>query len=183
MFGLLTIIFFEREVVAEMMDLSHFSPKIYLLTEVGRTIEFGGHTQEDGKKPNVEECKGVLKGVCLEYACCGEQDFGIEPMAKHFGVTEKNGTITKIPNNLEIVKLDGVSAIKFGNYAELDSSVVEETKKIGVLGYWDDANFIICASPEYGCVIDSIYNMFKPKQVRFGLSRSFGGYNLLILSI
>ena len=124
-----------------------------------------------------------MKGVCLSYAFCGEQDFGIEHMAKQFGVTGKNGTITKIPKELEIVEFKGVKAIKFGKYAELDLKVVEATMEAGVIGYWDDANLIICASQEYEFVINAIQNMFKPKHVRFAFSRSFGGYNLLILSI
>ena len=165
-----------------MMDLSHFSPETYLLTEDGRTIKFERYCRNDEKKPTVEECKGALKGVCLSYACCGEQDFGIKPMAKQFGATEKNGTITNIPKELKIVELQGVKAIKFGSYAGLDSRIVKATLDAGVIGYWDDANFIICASSEYGFVIDSIHNMFKPKHVRFGFSRSFAGCNLLILS-
>lgn len=166
-----------------MMELSHVSPSIYLLTEDDRTIEFRNCRYDDKKMPTPEECKGALKGVCLSYAFCGEQDFGIEPMAKQFGATGKNGTITKIPKELEIVESEGVKAMKFGRYAELDSGMIIATKEAGVIGYWDDANLIICASPEYEFVIHSIREMFKPKHVRFTFSRSFAGRNLLILAI
>lgn len=166
-----------------MMDLSHVSPETYLLTEDEITIEFKKYRHDDEKKPVPEECKGILKGVCLSYAFCGEQDFGIEPMARQFGATGKNGTITKIPKELEIIESEGVKAIKFGSYAKLDSGMIRATKEAGVIGYWDDANLIICASPEYEFVINSIREMFKPKHVRFGFSRSFAGCNLLILAI
>lgn len=163
------------------MDFSHVSPETYLLTEDDRTIEFKLYRYDDGKKPSPEECKGTLKGVCLSYAFCGEQDFGIKPMATAFGATDKNGTINKVP--LELVEADGVRAIKFGNYVRLDDSMIQGAKGAGIIGYWDDSNLIICAAPEYGFVIDSIKEMFKPKHVRFGFSRSFAGGNLLILAI
>lgn len=166
-----------------MMDLSHVSPETYLLTEDDRTIKFKRYRYDDEKMPTPEECKGVLKGVCLSYAFCGEQDFGIEPMARQFGATGKNGTITKIPKELEIIESEGVKAIKFGSYAKLDSGMIRATKEAGVIGYWDDANLIICASSEYEFVIKSIREMFKPKHVRFAFSRSFAGRNLLILAI
>ena len=166
-----------------MMDLSHVSPETYLLTEDDRTIKFKRYRYADEKMPTPEECKGVLKGVCLSYAFCGEQDFGIEPMARQFGATGKNGTITKIPKELEIIESEGVKAIKFGSYAKLDSGMIRAAKEAGVIGYWDDANLIICASSEYEFVIKSIREMFKPKHVRFAFSRSFAGRNLLILAI
>ena len=154
-----------------------------LLTEDGRTIKFETFRYEDDEKPSPEECKEVLKGVCLAYAFCGEQDFGIEPMAIQFGATSENGTITKIPKELKVVENEGVTAIQFGSYAKLDSGMVRATKEYGVISYWDDANFIICASSEYEFVIKSIHEMFKPKNVRFAFSHSFAGYNLLILTI
>ena len=48
-----------------MMDLSHVSPETYLLTEDCRTIEFKKHRHNDEKMPTPEECKGILKGICL----------------------------------------------------------------------------------------------------------------------
>lgn len=163
------------------MDYSHVSPETYLLTEDDRTIEFKKYRYGDENKPSPDECKGKLKGVCLAYAFCGEQDFGIKPMATAFGATGKNGTINKVP--LELVEADGVRAIKFGGYARLDEIMIQGAKEAGVIGYWDDSNLIICAAPEYGFVIDSIKAMFKPKHVRFGFNRSFAGCNLLILAI
>lgn len=135
------------------------------------------------KKPAPEECKGVLKGVCLSYAFCGKQDFGIEPIARQFGAIDQNGTITKIPKELEIIESEGVKAIKFGNYAKLDFGMIRATKEAGIIGYWDNANLIICASPEYEFVINSIRVMLKPQHVRFAFSRLFTGRNLLILAL
>lgn len=165
------------------MDFSHLSTETYLLTEDDRTLEFKLERYNDEKMPSPEKCKGKLKGVCLSNAFCGERDFGIEPMAKEFGATGKEMTINKIPKNLEIIESENVKAIKFGDYAELDSTMVRGAMDAGVIGYWDNSNFIICASPEYHFVIDSIKAMFKPKYVRFGFSRSFASYNLLILAI
>lgn len=165
------------------MDLSNVSPETYLFTEDDRTIKFKKYRHNDEKMPTPEECKGVLKGVSLSYAFCGEQDFGIDPMAKQFGATGKNRTITKIPKELEIIESEGVKAIKFGRYAKLNSRMVRKTMEAGVIGYWDDSSLIICASPEYEFVINSIQEMFKPNHVRFGFSRSLFGYNLLILAI
>lgn len=166
-----------------MMDFSHVSPEALLLTEDDRTIVFKKYRYDDEKKPSPDECKGKLKGVCLTYAFCGEQDFGIEPMARQFGATGSGMTVNKIPKNLEIVEAENVKAIKFGSYAKLDSVMIKGAMEAGVVGYWDDCNLIICASPEYSFVIDSIKAMFKPKHVRFGFSRSFAGANLLILAI
>lgn len=166
-----------------MMDFTHVSPETYLLTEDEKTLTFKLHRYKNDPNPFPRECKGKLKGVCLSYAFCGEQDFGIEPMARQFGATGKTMMVKKIPKDLEIVDSEGVKAIKFGGYAQLDSNMIHGAKEAGVIGYWDDANLIICASAEYSFVIDSIKAMFKPNHVRFGFSRTFAGRNLLILAI
>ena len=164
-----------------MMDYSHVSPEVYLRKEDDTTIEFKKNRHDDEKKPSPEECKGKLTGVCLTYACCGEQDFGIKSMATAFDATGSKGRIKKVP--LEVVESEGVRAIKYGRNAQLDEIMMRGAKEAGIIGYWDDANLIICAAPEYGFVIDSIKEMFKPNNVRFGFSRSFAGRNLLILAI
>lgn len=91
------------------MDLSHVSPETYLLTEDDRTITFKKYRHDDEKKPVPEECKGILKGVSLSYASCGEQDFGIESMARQFGATDRYRIITKIPKELEIIESEGIN--------------------------------------------------------------------------
>lgn len=164
-----------------MMDFGNVSPVIYFITEDDNAVEFRKYRFGDEKKPSPDECKGKLRGIRLDYACCGEQDWGIEPMARAFGCKGNNGIIHKIP--LELVEEKGVRAIKFGNYAQLDDQMVRRTKEAGIIGYWDDSNLIICAAPEYGFVIDSIKELFKPKRVRFAFNRSFAGSNLLILAI
>ena len=165
------------------MEMRHVSPELYLLTEDGKMLEFLRKRNEDEKNPTPDECRGPLKGVSLSYAFCGEQDFGIGPLAKMFGAAnESEGIITKIPEELEIIEFDGVKAIKIGRYVELDSDMVEETKKVGIIGYWDNSQFIICASPEYEFVIDSIREMFKPNQVRFAHDRYLWGCSLLIFA-
>ena len=166
------------------MDFSHVSPNTYLLTEDNRTMGFKKYRYSDDEKPSPEVCKGKIKGVCLTYAFWGRQDIGIGSMASQFEATGKDGIINRIPENLEIVEESNVKAIKFGSYAKLDSDMIRGAMEAGVIGYWDDSNLIICASPEYSFVIDEIKEMIKPKQARFGFSKSFGGhYNLLILAI
>jgi len=164
------------------MLLSCISPETHLLFEKN-SIPFKMYRNDDEKKPTPEECKGVLKGVFLSYAFCGEQDYGIQPMAIQFGATDKNRTITEIPEKLEIIESEGVKAIKFGSYAKLDSVMIRTAKESGVISYWDKENFIICASSEYKFVIDSIVEIFKPNHARFGFINSFDGPNLLILAI
>lgn len=164
------------------MEFSHVSPETYLLTEDDRTIKFKKYRNIGEDKPHPDECKGKIKGVCLSYAFCGEQDFGIRPLADAFGVKGNNGIINKVP--LEIVEADGVRAIRYGKYASLDDDMVQGAMEAGLIGYWDDANLIICAAPEYGFIIDSIKNMFKPKHVRFGFHTvALQIRNLLILAM
>lgn len=164
------------------MEFGAVSPKTYLLTEDIRTITFDKYWNEGEYKPKLEECMGIIKGVRLSYAFRGEQDVSIKPLLDALGVTDDYGLITKVP--LETGEEDGARFIKYGRDSKLNDNTIQAAKKVGIIGYWDDPNLMICAAPEYDFVIDSISKMFTPKKVRLGFNRGAGNIrDLLILAV
>lgn len=164
-----------------MIDSTHLSPVVCLLMEDGREIEFKLYRHDGEINPSSKECKGRIRKIRLSYAFCGEQDFGIESLEDNFKV-KKNGIITKIPKDLEVITNENVKAIRYGELARTDPLLERYAKDTGVIGYWDDANLFICASHEYGFVIDEIYKLFCPKHVKFALKANSLGYDLIILA-
>ena len=162
------------------MDYAHLSPEMYLLTDDDRTLMFPRRVTDEKKKPLPEDCKGKLKGICFAYAFCGEQDFGIEPMAKAFGATGDKSIITKVP--IEVIEFQKAKALNFGSEVSMDEQIVKEIKKSGLIGYWDDENLFVGAAPEYGFLTEAILDLTRLHCARFAFSRAgMGRHNLLIL--
>lgn len=159
----------------------NISPEICFFMTRGKVITFKTFRRLGEEKPLIDECKDELTGISLSYAFCGEQDFGIHPLAKAFDALNNDLIIKKVP--LKIIESKGVKAIMYGNDAELDRNIICKARKAGVIGYWDKSNLLICAAPEYSFLIDSIKEMMVPKHVKFGFKGIFGGrYHLLILA-
>ena len=171
------------------MRYDHFSPKVYLLFEDERIVEFQKYPRV---KPSIDECKGKIKGICFSYAFCGEQDFGIAPLLKAFNASNEDGIINNVPledgiiNNvpLKVETVDKVKALMYYPYGELDREVIKGTKLAGITGYWDKSRLVICAAPEYDFIIDAIMEMIKPQHTCIGLnSQSPFDTNLVILAV
>lgn len=161
------------------MDFSYVSEHTVVLFEGKEQIAFSKYSEE--ANPNVEDTRKKVVGILLEYAYCGEQDFGIERMAKAFSA-EDDGIIKKVPNGLTLDVQDGVAILRYG-YKTADDQMIKGTKKAGILGYWDDENLMICASSEYSHIIESLIDMIQPNKARFAFQRTFAGSNLLVLTI
>ena len=164
------------------MNYDLISPKICFYMKNGDTLIFKRFLRNGEEKPQIERCKGEIDGILLGYAFCGEQDFGIRELAKAFDALNEDCIIKKVP--LEIVEEQGVRAIKYGENVCLNKDMIRGAKQIGVIGYWDNANFIICAAPDYGFIIDSIKEFIRPNHVAFTFERTFGGRgNLVIIAV
>ena len=163
------------------MNYDLLSPRVSFTMKSGETIVFKRFLRNGEEIPSAEKCKGEIVGISLAYAFCGEQDFGIRPLAKAFDALNDCMIIKRAP--LEIAKADGVKAIMYGEDVSLNKNMIRGAKQAGVIAYWDKANLIICARPEYSFVIDSIKEIIKPNHVRFAFEEIFGGRgNLVILS-
>ena len=165
-----------------MIDSTHLSPVVSLLMEDGREIEFKLYRHDGEINPSSKECKGRIRKIRLSYAFCGEQDFGIKPLEEKFKVNKK-GIVTKIPKDLKIDSNSYVKAIMYGKTSNLDPLTSKIAKDTGVVGYWDEENLLICASQNYGFVIDKIKKLFCPKHIKFSLQANTLGYDLLILAV
>ena len=162
------------------MNVEHLSPIVNLRMSDNRVVEFRRYPKKDFPKPLPKDCQGPITGVCLNYAFCGEQDFGISPILQAFGAYDKNMVMARTP--VEIIETKNMKAMVFGEDIYLTDKVNKATKEAGVIGYWDKSNFAICACDEYGFIIDELRKLVKPKNARFSYSETFGGRcNLLIV--
>ena len=162
------------------MDSSHVSEEIMFLLEGGETISFSRMASSESKKPTVDQIQKSILGVQLSYACCGEQDFGIAPMAEAFGANSK-GVIKKIPRDFRLHTMNDILVLKYGD-TYISPKMFDMAKSAGIVGYWDDANLIICASKEYEAIVRNMRKFIKPKKAKFAFRTVFGP-NLMIMAI
>ena len=117
----------------------------------------------------------------MDYAFCGEQDFGIDDIQTAFDATDNDMIIKK--DSTKIVTSKTAKAIMYGDVT-LNNTLAKEANRVGLIGYWDKSNFIICAGKNYSFIIDEIKSMIVPKHCRFGFTQGFMGRgNLVILKI
>lgn len=168
-----------------MMDISHVSRNTYFLFggEVGQEdyAQFPTCPTKEQPTPAPEETRKTVIGVQFDHVACGEQAFGIDDILNGFGA-DSNGIIKKIPEELTLTTQDNVTILKYGR-TEAHPLMIGSTSKLGVLGYWDYSNFIICASNEYSHILKSLIVLLQSKKAKFAFRSAFGGKNLLILSI
>ena len=163
------------------MDPSHVSEEIMFLLDGKETFLFSRTSPEESQKPTEEQLRKDIIGVQLSYAYCGEQDFGIEPMARVFGATP-NGVIHQIPKELNVYTQEDTIVLKYGSI-RISPHMFDMAKRAGIVGYWDYANLVICASMEYEEIIKNVQKFIKPKKAKFAFRTVFGGRNLMILAI
>ncbi len=163
------------------MDSTHVSEEIMFLLEGNETISFSSSSITPSCKPTEDQIRKKVIGIQLSYAYCGEQDFGIDPMARAFG-TNSDGVIQKVPNGLTLDTENDVTILKYGR-TTLSPRMIAIAKEIGMAGYWDDSNLIICAAKEYETIIENVIDFIQPNKVRFAFRTVFAGPNFMILSI
>lgn len=163
------------------MDSTCVSPEIMFLLEGNETISFSSSSLHSSQKPAEDQLRKKVIGIQLSYAHCGEQDFGIAPMARAFGVGD-DGIIKKVPKGLTLDTRDGVTILKYGS-TSLSPRMLTIAKEVGMAGYWDDSNLIICSSKRYEPIIESIIDFIQPQKAKFAFRTVFGGRNLMVLSV
>ena len=163
------------------MDSTHVSEKIMFLLEGNETISFSNSSLHSSCKPTKEQLRKKVIGILLSYAYCGDQDFGIDPMARAFGVGS-DGIMKKVPKGLTLDTQDDVTILKYGS-TSLSPRMIAIAKEVGISSYWDDSNLIFCSSKKYEPIIENIIDFIQPKKAKFACRTSFEGPNLMVLSV
>lgn len=163
------------------MDYAHISPEILFLLEGEESISFANVSWKEACLPTEEQIRKKVIGVQLAYACCGEHHGGIQPMAQAFAATSKNGIIKKLPKNFNCYTKDNMTILKYGN--EDVSKLAKIAKEVGVAGYWDDNNLIICSTEQYKPIVQNTKGLMQPQKAKFAFRTVFGGRNLMILAV
>ena len=165
-----------------MIDVTHISYSVSLLTEDKQTLRF---VLSSGEKPTVEECNHHrIVGLNLSYGGCAEHWSDIQPMRFAFGTTDKNIIVQRLPKTLVVVEKFGYKVLRTSDAMDDISSLIPAAKATGLIGCWDDCDFIVVASPEYGFIIDSIKAMIIPNHCKLDTNTigGFMGVNLLLLA-
>ena len=102
-------------------------------------------------------------------------------VSKAFGATPK-GVINQIPKDFNVYTQEDTIVLKYGD-TSISPRMFDMAKKAGIVGYWDDANLIICASKEYEAIVKNMRKFIKPKKAKFAFRSVFGGRNLMILAV
>lgn len=149
------------------MDPSKFSRKITFELVSGDKIIFE-RFNEPTPVITTKQLHEDIASIEFSYAFCGEQDFGIERLANSF---EANPIISKLPDDFIIKKTGSIYILSHGIYVS-NSEISKMTNKHGFIGYWDDANLVMCASKEYKEIIEKVYSFMKPGNAFLALNTS-----------
>lgn len=163
------------------MDSIKISEEIMFRLEGDETISFSNSSLHPSRKPTEEQLRKKITGIQLSYANCGEQDGGVGPMKTAFGAGS-DGIIKKVPKELTLDTKDDVTILKYGS-TSISPRMFAIAKEVGIAGYWDDSNLIICSSKKYEPIIEKIIDFIQPNKAKFTFRGVFGGQNLMILSV
>ena len=159
------------------MFFTDVSEKIWIRLERNETLLFSNDSAIPSCLPAEEQLRKKVTGVQLSY--CGKQTLGIDPLKRAFGVSS-DGIIKKIPNELTLDIQDDVVILKYGT-TRLSPRIISIAQSVGMSGYWDDSNLIICSSRKYEPIIENIIDFIQPLKTRFAFRTIFDGPNLMIL--
>lgn len=162
------------------MDSTHVSEKIWIRFEGNETVLFSSDSAFPSRLPTKKQLRKKVTGIQLSYEFCSEQKSGIVPLKKAFGA-ESSCIIQKIPNELSLDIQKDVIVLKYGT-THLSPRLISIAKAIGMSGYWDDSNLIICTSTEYSPIMFSIIDFMQPQKAVFAFKAISGGQNLMIIS-
>ena len=162
------------------MDSTHVSERIWIRLEGDETVLFSNDSIVPSCLPTKEQLRKKVTGVQLSCPFYVKQFSGIEPLKRAFGASS-NGIIKKIPNELTLDIQDDVVILKYGTIY-LSPHMISIAKVVGMSGYWDDSNLIICSSKEYESIIKNVADFIQSPKAVFAFRNFFGGPNLMIIS-
>lgn len=134
--------------------------EIVVMTEGGAKIRFS----ENVKKLAVpyEKIIGIEMLYNEEYAL---HESGAAEIKRAFGA-ENDSIVHKIPKNFTFKTIESVGVLKYGN-SEIAPEMLGLAKEIGIAGYWDDEEFVICFSNDYRQIAANIIKMVYSKKAKF----------------
>lgn len=162
------------------MDSTHVSERIWIRLEGDETLLFSNDSIVPSYLPTKKQLRKKVTGVQLSCPFYGKQFSGIEPLKRAFGASS-NGIIQKIPNELTLDIQDDVVILKYGTIC-LSPHMISIAKVVGMSGYWDDSNLIICSSKEYASIIKNIIDFIQPQKAAFAFRTIWESPNLMIIS-
>ena len=162
------------------MDFTHLSDKIWIRLDEKDIILFSNDPEFPSCLPTREQLRKRVTGIQLSCSSCSKQQIGIEPLKKAFGA-ESSCIIHRLPNELLLDIQDDIIILKYGS-ANISQHMLSVAKKIGMSGYWNDSNLIICASSQYLPIILSIIEFIQSQRAVFAFKITSSGKNLMIVS-
>ena len=161
------------------MDFLYISPEVKILFEDNEELRILKKQIYSHTKISEEQCKKRIIEIELSTAFYRHQDNQIIHLKKSFNMSH-DGVINAIPKTYRIETVDNVMVLKIGN-TEITPSMIGLAEKVGVVGYWDNANIIICVSEQYKLLFENIRRLFVCFQTRLKISKDFWGPNLKIM--
>ena len=162
------------------MEFLHISREIVFFLEGEDKMRFPKKSIKSPFVPSEEQLQKKIWGIELPYYFDRNQDSSIEQIRKSFGAMD--GIIRRVPKSFEIHTIGDMTIFKYGT-TEIVPSMLGLTDKVGVTGYWDKSNIIICCLNNYEKLINSIKEKFKTGQGKFCIRLDDWGPNLRIMSL
>ena len=161
------------------MDFLYISPEVKILFEDNEELRILKKQIHSHTKISEEQCKKRIIEIELSNAFYRHQDNQISYLKKAFKMSH-DGVINEIPKTYSIETVDNVRILKIG-ITEITPSMLGLAEKVGVVGYWDNANIIICVSEQYKLLFENIRQLFICFQTRLKISKDSWGPNLKIM--
>lgn len=165
------------------MDFINISREVVLSLEGNDKIRILKNSVKSPVLLTEEQKRKKILELELSYAFHSSQNDTIDYLKKAFKA-EDDGIIKKVPKSKYfcIETVEDVTVLKYGN-TEISPSMLGLAEKVGIVGYWDHSNLIICCSKEYKQIMNKIISMLKPFKSKFEVRMDSWGPNLKIVAI
>lgn len=163
------------------MDFLYISPEVKILFEDNEELRVLKKSIHSEIEISAEQCQKKVLEIELSNSFYRHQDNNILNLKKSFNMSA-DGVINKIPKNYYIETVENVMILKIGN-TEITPGMIGLAEKVGVVGYWDNANIIICVSKQYKSLFENIRRLFTCFQTRLKISCDSWGPNLKIIAM
>ena len=163
------------------MDFLDISGEVEILLEGNEKMRFLKKSIKTPFIPSEEQIQKKILGIELSYSFYRWQDNEISRIKKAFGA-DKDGIIRKMPKGFIIETFEDICILKYGS-REIAPGMLGLTEKVGITGYWDNANIIICILKKYEPLFNNIQKMFRKNGGKFDIRLDSWGPNFRIISL
>lgn len=148
------------------MNEKFISEDISFTLEGNEVITFSSLPYIPSLIPTEDQLRKKIVGIKFGYSRSIGSLHDMNLLKRGFRIESDDGIIKRVPTEFKAIMQNGVVTLRYGTEI-IPSDLYEIAKKVGVIGYCDYRNMIICATNKYSRIIYNSIEFIKPYEVSF----------------